>query len=108
MELSKNQKNTKKQHYDVQIAGVSLRVRSSHDESTVKKLIDTINSKVEDSLAKNISFPKALALTALLLAEEKLIFQKKALDHISEIESDAQKIIDQLDSSHLTEVVLEN
>ncbi len=37
-------------YFDVEIAGVPLRLRSSHDEKTVHELVGLVNSKINESL----------------------------------------------------------
>ena len=89
--------------YDVQVAGLPLRLRSSHDERTVQELIDLVDGKVKEALTTNsqISFQKALLLASLNVAED-LIFLKRAIrDRLDTLENKSKSILSELDSTPL-------
>ncbi len=92
---------TGKNVYEVQIAGLPLKLRSSHDQETVNKLIQFVDQKVDETLrsAPHISFQNALLLTALNLAEDHLLLKKAARQELDALEARANKILDQIEDS---------
>ena len=101
--------NSEKRLYEVQIAGLPLKLRSSHDQETVDKLIKIVDSKLQDTMASmpSLSFQNAILLTALNIAEEHLLLKKAAEEELNLIEKRTQKLLDQMediqtDSSPLT------
>jgi len=82
--------------YDVQIAGLTLKLRSSHDQETVNQLASTVDQRLKETLEASpaISFQNALILTALNLAEDHLLLKKAALRELSSVETRAQKILE--------------
>src|SRR5437660_720088 len=85
--------------YDVQVAGLPLRLKSSHDEQTVQELIDLIDGKVKEALSanSNISFQKALLLASLHVAED-LVFLKRAVrSRLDTLENKSKSILAELD-----------
>ncbi len=92
---------TKSETYDVQVAGLPLRLKSSHDEKTVQELIDLIDVKVKEAMSSSssISFQKALLLASLHVAED-LVFLKRAVrDRLDLLEGKAKSILTELDST---------
>lgn len=95
--------------YDVQVAGLPLRLKSSHDENTVQELIDLVDAKVKEAMAANstISFQKALLLTSLHIAEE-LVFLKRAVrSRLDLLETKAKGILTELDSSPVAQLSID-
>lgn len=94
-------KNTTGETYDVHVAGLPLRLKSSHDEQTVQELIDLVDGKVKEAMSSNssISFQKALLLASLHVAED-LVFLKRAVrSRLDTLETKAKGILTELDSS---------
>src|SRR3954462_1595695 len=92
--------------YDVQVAGLPLRLKSSHDEKTVQELIDLVDAKVKEAMSSNssISFQKALLLASLHVAED-LVFLKRAVrSRLDSLEGKAKGILRELDSSPLAQL----
>ena len=87
--------------YEVQVAGVSLKLRSSHDPETVEELTQLVDQKVRETLeaGSSISFQNALILTALNLAEDQLLLKRAAQRELTSIEQQTQSILDQLEES---------
>ena len=87
--------------YEVQVAGISLKLRSSHDPETVEELTQLVDQKVRETLeaAPSISFQNALILTALNLAEDQLLLKKAARTELASIEKQAQSVLDQLEEN---------
>ncbi len=91
----------KSETYDVQVAGLPLRLKSSHDEQTVQELIDLIDLKVKEAMSSSssISFQKALLLASLHVAED-LVFLKRAVrSRLDSLETKAKSILTELDST---------
>lgn len=91
----------KSETYDVHVAGLPLRLKSSHDEQTVQELIDLIDAKVKEAMSSSssISFQKALLLASLHVAED-LVFLKRAVrSRLDHLENKAKSILTELDST---------
>ena len=80
--------------YDVQIGGYSLRLKANQGTKKVEQLIQTVETRVQESLKnnKNISTQKALILSCLNLAEDHLALKEQALQEINQLESKLQSI----------------
>lgn len=93
------EENSEKRLYEVQIAGLPLKLRSSHDKETVEKLIQCVDAKLQETMASmpSLSFQNAILLTALNLAEEQLLLKKTAANELNLIEKRTQKILDQME-----------
>lgn len=89
------------QVYEVEIGGIHLRLKSSHSEETVNNIVNLVNSKIKEamSLTKSDSLQTAAILACLNMAEEQFIFKKKALNELSDIETKAQEIVANLEST---------
>lgn len=87
--------------FDFKIAGVSYKIKTSHDQATVSALTEFVNRKVEDALkiTKNGSFQNAAVLAALNIAEELILLKRKALKEIESLEEKAQKLSLELEGS---------
>jgi len=95
--------------YNVQVAGLPLRLKSSHDPQTVQELIDLVDAKVKEAMATNpnVSFQKALLLATLHVAED-LVFLKRALKgRLDNLETKAKGILSELDASKLTRLTID-
>ena len=87
--------------YEVQIGGCSLRLKSSHNSTTLKEIIQVVEDQIRSSKANNrtLSIHKTFALCCLNVAEE-LVCLKQALRHqIEQLESSTQSIFSELKSS---------
>jgi cell division protein ZapA len=93
--------NTSKRMYEVQVAGVPLKLRSSHDSDTVNELIQLVDQRVQQALssAPTISFQNALLLSALNIAEELMLLKKAARIELATVETRAQRLLDQIEES---------
>ncbi len=96
----------KEQVYEVNIAGVPLRLKSSHDEETVRELINLVDSKVREALplTKTGSLQTASIFASLHLAEEILMLKRKTQAELQSLESKAEKVLSDLEDSRLTPV----
>lgn len=99
-----------KQTYEVSLAGMPLKLKSSHGESTVKELVGLVNDKVNDCLKgnQNIPFQKALLLASLHIAEDLVFLRKAALSELDQLEAKAQDILSDLESSPVSRIRLES
>ena len=80
--------------YDVQIGGCSLRLKAHQKTDKVEQLIQTVETRVQESLKnnKNISMQKALILSCLNLAEDYFALKEQTLQEIDSLESKLQSI----------------
>jgi cell division protein ZapA len=85
--------------YDVQVAGLALKLRSSHDAQTVSDLIKFVDQKVKEAMKVNstASYQNALMLAALNIAEELLLLKKTAAFELDNVEERARLILDHLE-----------
>ena len=90
--------------FEVEIAGVPLRLKSSHDEQTVNELVALVDRKVREALplTKTGSIQNASILASLHLAEEYLTLRRKAKAELERLESRTLKVISELESSRMT------
>ena len=89
------------QVFEVEIAGVPLRLKSSHDEQTVNELVSLIDGKIREALplTRTGSIQNASILASLHLAEEYLLLKREAKAEITRLEAKAKKILSELESS---------
>lgn len=90
--------------FEVEIAGVHLRLKSSHDEETVNELVALVDQKIREALplTKTGSVQNASILASLHLAEEFLLLKRKAQSELGALEAKALKVISELESSRST------
>ncbi len=98
--------NAQKKTFDFKIAGVSYKLKTSHDEKTVNELVDFVNSKVTEALkvTKNSSFQNAAVLAALNIAEEMILLKQRAQAELEKLESKALKLSRDLENSKANKV----
>ncbi|MDX9731780.1 MAG: cell division protein ZapA [Bdellovibrionales bacterium] len=87
--------------YQVSIAGVPLRLKSSHDKETVNELVRMVDDKIQQAmpLTKTGSIQNASILAALNMAEELLILKRRALELVEGLEARAARVIEDLEKS---------
>ncbi|MBK7890789.1 MAG: cell division protein ZapA [Bdellovibrionales bacterium] len=87
--------------FQVSIAGVPLRLRSSHDEETVNELVRLVDTKIGETLplTKTGSIQNASILAALNLAEELLLLKRRAKELVDGLEARAARVIEDLEKS---------
>ncbi len=85
----------------VSIAGVPLRLKSSHDLETVNELVRIVDQKVRESLplTKTGSVQNASILASLHLAEELLMLRRQARDLVEGLETQLKGVIEDLEST---------
>lgn len=104
--MAESQKTDTKKLFNFKIAGVSYKIKTSHDEETVNELVELVNKKVTDALnlTKNQSFQNAAVLTALNFAEEMILLKRRALAELEKLEAKAVKLAHDLESSKASKV----
>jgi cell division protein ZapA len=90
-----------KKIHDVKVAGVPLRIRSTHDQETVQELVRMVDEKINEALrlTPSGSFQHGILLAALNMAEELLVLRQKAQTELTRLEHKAKSIIVELESS---------
>ena len=94
--------------FEVEIAGVSLTLRSHHDKKMVEKLVSMVDDSINEYSKKDISFQNALLLTSLNYAEELVTLKSVAKEELNQIKSQAQQTLISLDSSTDNRANLDN
>ena len=95
--------------YDVTVAGIPLRLRSSHDEATVQELVQLVDRKIEETLSvhSNISFQNAIVLAALHIAEDMTLLKRSARVRLDQIETKTKSALSELSGSPLKQLTLD-
>ena len=95
--------------YEIQVAGVPLKLRSSHEDRTVRELVGLVDEKVKQAMSSNsnISYQKALLLASLHIAEDFIYFKKAASQRLDQLEIKTKSIISELDASPLARMEIE-
>lgn len=90
--------------FEVVIAGVPLRLKSSHDEQTVNELVALVDQKVNEALplTRTGSIQNAAILASLHLAEANLTLRRQARAELERLEHKTLKVILDLESSRMT------
>ncbi len=104
--MAETSKTQKKPTFDFKIAGVSYKIKTSHDEKTVHELVSFVNKKVTEAMSatKNSSFQNAAVLAALNIAEEMILLKKRALAELDKLELKASKMAQELENSKANKV----
>jgi cell division protein ZapA len=92
---------TQKKLHEVKIAGVSLKIRSAHDEETVNQLVQFVNDKINEALAvnKSGSFQDSMLLASLNMAEELVLLKKHARRELDRLDQKTRSVISELEAS---------
>ncbi len=72
--------------FDVEIAGVPLRLKSSHDQETVNEIMRMVEEQMDPMLAKT-SLRNSALLACLRLAEELYLLREKTKEELDNLES---------------------
>ena len=99
-----------KKTFEVQLAGVPMRLKTSHDSATVEELVRRVNEKVEKIMSDspNISFQKAVLLASLHLAEDLVVLKEQSFMELDHLETKAKKILSELESSPISRIRMDN
>ncbi len=84
--------------YEVEIAGVPLRLKSSHNHEMVEQLVALVNSKITEALplTKTGSIQNASILASLHLAEEYLKLKQQYGKDLAQLENKTQQVLAEL------------
>ena len=87
--------------FELNIAGLNFRLRSSHDEQTVQELVNFVDGKMKTAMqaTKSGSFQTAALLAALNIAEELILLKRRAQAELDELEDRVLKINQDLENS---------
>ena len=94
--------------FEVEIAGMPLKLRSSHDEQTVNELVSLVDQKINQALpkVKHASLQTAAMLAALNFAEELILLRKQVNHELARIEHKAERVILSLEASRIPKAEL--
>lgn len=82
-------------NHDVSVAGVSLRLKTTHGEEALSDIIEMVNKRIDPEIEKH-SAQKALALACLRLAEDLYVFKSNTSQELDHIENLANRILSDL------------
>jgi cell division protein ZapA len=101
---------TLKPVFEVKIAGLPLKLRSSHDEQTVRQLVELVDQKYNQAMAGGgqVSHQNAVLLAALHIAEEFVLLKRSMNSQLGQLESQATELLRELESSPLARIRLDN
>jgi hypothetical protein len=71
--------------YQVDIAGVPLRLKASHDQETVNEILKMVEEKIDKKLAKT-SLRNSALLACLRLAEELYLLRQQTKQEFDKLE----------------------
>ena len=93
--------NSVKKTFDFKIAGVPYKLKTSHEEQTVNKLVEFVNGKITEAIAvtKNSSFQNAAVLAAFNIAEEMILLKQRAQAELDKLEARALRLSQDLENS---------
>lgn len=91
------------QLYEFDIAGVPYKLKTNHDQDTVREMMEMINSKMDHALklTKNGSFQNAAILTSMNLVEELLLLKKRFHQELERLEKKALRLSVDLENSKI-------
>jgi len=85
--------------HEIDIAGVSMRLKTSHNHQALDEILEMVNKRVDPEVAK-ISPQKALVLACLRLAEDLYVFKQSTSQELNHIENLANRILTDLQISN--------
>ncbi|MAE74834.1 MAG: hypothetical protein CL675_12130 [Bdellovibrionaceae bacterium] len=79
---------------EMNLAGQKLRIRTAHDDETVRRLVSMIESKIDAVVATNpqISLTNSLILCALHLSEELDYLKAEARAQLSAVDHEVHQL----------------
>lgn len=94
-------KVSSKPTFDFRIAGVSYKIKTSHDEQTLQTLVEYVNGKVTEAMkaTKNSSFQNAAVLASLNIAEEMILLKRRAQAELEKLEQKALKLAQEIENT---------
>lgn len=87
--------------FDFKIAGVSYKIKTSHDEKTLQQLVEYVDTKVSEAMkaTKNSSFQNAAVLASLNIAEEMILLKRRAQAELEKLEQKALKLAQEIENT---------
>lgn len=100
-------KSTGKPSFDFKIAGVSYKIKTSHDEQTLQNLVEYVNGKVTEAMkaTKNSSFQNAAVLASLNIAEEMILLKRRAQAELEKLEHKALKLAQEIENTKANKTI---
>ncbi len=105
-----NKEINKDKIYEVEIAGIHLRLKSSHDQDFVHKVVSEVNKKIQEALpvTKNDSIQTAALLACLNMSEELMLFKRQMLSELDKVETKAEHVLTRFESSYESRLGLDH
>lgn len=105
-----NKLNKEVKSLEVDIAGISLKLRTNHSTEEVNELVDYVDQKCRAlmNLSRNTNVQTAALLTALSVTEELFRLKNDLKSHVNQIEERADTILSQLEASGFNLTALDN
>lgn len=99
--MKQDTKKDVKPTFDFKIAGVSYKIKTSHDEQTLQQLVEFVNNKVTEAMkvTKNSSFQNAAVLASLNIAEEMILLKRRAQAELEKLEQKALKLSQEIENA---------
>ena len=92
--------STEKSVFEVTVAGLPLKLKTSHNFETVNQLVQFVDKKIQEAAgATKSGFQTATVLACLNLAEELILLKRKARAEIDRLETKTRRVISELESS---------
>ena len=88
-----------KKVYEVKIGDLHFSLRSSHEETTVNKMVELVNKKIKQAQSSGVSYQNALTLAALHLAEEYVLLKTSTKTELQNLQKQTLEILSQIDKS---------
>ncbi len=92
---STKQQNDRLTSHEISVAGVSMRLKTSHETQVLAEILDMVNKRVDPEVTK-VSPQKALILACLRLAEDLYVFKQNTSQELNHIENLANRILSDL------------
>lgn len=89
--------------FEVEIAGIPLRLKSSLTQEAVEELVQLVDRQIKAALplTKTGSIQNAAILASLNLAEAFVTLRKMACSELEAVEHGAMRIVSELESSNI-------
>ena len=99
--VKNNASESAKPTFDFKIAGVSYKIKTSHDEQTLQQLVEYVDGKVSEAMkaTKNSSFQNAAVLASLNIAEEMILLKRRAQAELEKLEQKALKLAHEIENT---------
>lgn len=99
-----------KKLFNVEIAGTSLKIRTSNDETLVEELVQLVDTKVNQALAVSgsNSMSGATLVAALNIAEEFILLKRQARAELERLGQKTENILSDLEFSQKSQTVTDH